>query len=313
MTHMTVLFRLAVAVTLLALFWQLVDGPAVLQRLAASDPRWLLAALLATNLQTVLSALRWRLTAGRLGLPLTVGHAVGDYYLGNLVNQTLPGGMLGDAARAVRSRREGLLVPAQAVVIERLAGQAALFAVMSAGLLLALVLPQGPALPAQAVRVPLILLAGAAALALIAGLAVRFWPGVAARAGSGFREAIRASVLARTVWPQQTALGLAIVACNLLTFDFCARATGSALPLLAIITLVPLVLTAMLVPLSISGWGLREGAAAGLLPLAGIAPEAAIAASLAFGGVLIAGALPGALVLAATRRRIATQHGRTRM
>jgi uncharacterized membrane protein YbhN (UPF0104 family) len=295
---MTRLLRLALPVALLALLWHLADGPAVLARLAGSDPAWLLAALVMTNLQTLLSALRWRLTAARLGLPLSLGSAVGEYYLGALVNQTLPGGVLGDAARAVRSRQNGLRIATQAVVIERLTGQIALLLVTLTGLALTLALPAALPLPPAAARLPLILAAAAGALMLALWAVARLWPRLSQRLAREFWQPFRRAVLARAVWPRQATLGLAIVGCNLLTFDFCARATGTALPPLALLTLVPLILTAMLVPLSVSGWGLREGAAAGLLPLAGIAPEAALAASVAFGGVILAGSLPGALVLA---------------
>jgi glycosyltransferase 2 family protein len=292
------LLRLALPVALLALLWHLADGSAVLARLAASDPGWLLAALVMTNLQTVLSALRWRLTAARLGLALPLGSAVGEYYLCALVNQTLPGGVLGDAARAVRSRQSGLRIAAEAVVIERLAGQIALLLVTLTGLVLTLAFPTALPLPAAASHLPLVLCAALAALALVLWATARLRPRLANRLSGALWLPVRRAVLARAVWPQQVALGLAIVGCNLLTFAFCARATGTALAPLALLTLVPLILTAMLVPLSVSGWGLREGAAAGLLPLAGIAPEAALAASVAFGGVILAGSLPGALMLA---------------
>jgi uncharacterized membrane protein YbhN (UPF0104 family) len=290
--------RLAVPVGLLALLWQVADGRAVLARLSGVDLRWLLAALVAANLQTVLSALRWRLTAARLGQHLPVSEAVGEYYLAQLVNQTLPGGVLGDAARAVRARRQSLAVSAQAVVIERFAGQAALLAVTLAGFAVALASPGTLALPTDAAEVLLVVagLGGAAVVVLLA--LMRFWP----RVGRTLWQSVRVAVLARGVWRRQVALGLAIVGCNLLAFAFCARATGSVLPPEAVVTLVPLVLTAMVVPLSVAGWGLREGAAAALLPLAGLTPDAAVAASLAFGGVILAGSLPGAVVPLMRRR-----------
>ncbi len=85
------------------------------------------------TLQTILSALRWRLTAARLGQVIGVGEAVREYYLGQVVNQSLPGGMVGDAGRAVRTgRRAGLVRAGQAVVLERFAGQFAVAVVMIA-------------------------------------------------------------------------------------------------------------------------------------------------------------------------------------
>jgi hypothetical protein len=52
----------------------------------------------------------------------------------------------------------------------------------------------------------------------------------------------------------------------------------------------------MLVPISIGGWGLREFVVVSLLGAHGIAPERALVFSVCFGLVLVAGALPGALV-----------------
>jgi hypothetical protein len=56
---------------------------------------------------------------------------------------------------------------------------------------------------------------------------------------------------------------------------------------------VPLILFTMLIPISISGWGLREGAAAALLPLAGRDGQRRLAASIAFGLTFVASVLPG--------------------
>jgi uncharacterized membrane protein YbhN (UPF0104 family) len=107
------------------------------------------------------------------------------------------------------------------------------------------------------------------------------------------REPLWHGLFGPKVRHKQIALGLAIVGCNLAGFAFCARAVGVVLPLPAVLTLIPLILTAMLIPLSIAGWGWREGAAAALFPLAGATPEAGLAASAAFGAVLLVSALPG--------------------
>jgi hypothetical protein len=51
------------------------------------------------------------------------------------------------------------------------------------------------------------------------------------------------------------------------------------------------------VPISISGWGLRELAVISLLGTHGIAPERALLFSVCFGFVLAVGSLPGALIM----------------
>jgi hypothetical protein len=61
---------------------------------------------------------------------------VREYYLAQIVNQSLPGGMIGDAGRAVRARAQaGLLAAGQAVVFERLAGQIAMFLALAVAFL----------------------------------------------------------------------------------------------------------------------------------------------------------------------------------
>ena len=71
---------------------------------------------------------------------------------------------------------------------------------------------------------------------------------------------------------------------------------GLSLPIGAILCLVPLILLTTLVPITINGWGLREGAAAALLPLVGATASASLAASVAFGLVGLIAVLPGVAV-----------------
>lgn len=273
------LLRLAVPVLLLAALWQAADGAAALRLLAGLHPGWLAVAVALVLGQTVLSAWRWRLVAQGYGIALGPGRAVREYLLSQVLNQTLPGGVPGDAARALRSRGDaGLSAAAQAVVVERALGQMALCALMLPALAVSMAAGRigwPPVAP--------LLLAAAVALALLA-LSLALTAPVRRAAAA---MAPRAASLA--------ALSAAIVAANLLSFAAAARATGSILSPEATLALVPLVLTAMLVPLSVGGWGWREGAAAALFPLAGLTAAQGFAAAAAFGLCILAAALPGAL------------------
>ncbi len=85
----------------------------------------MLAALGVGLATTVLSALRWRLVAQRVGLTLPLGDAIAETYRAIFLNAVLPGGVLGDVDRAVRHGRSSGDVArgARAVAIERTAGQ----------------------------------------------------------------------------------------------------------------------------------------------------------------------------------------------
>lgn len=291
--------RLIVPVLILALLWKLADGPRALARLQTVDWRWLLAALVFVNLQTMLSALRWKLVAGSLGMPIGFGHAIREYYISQVVNQTLPGGIVGDAARAVRARAgAGLGRAAQGVMIERLAGQIAMVLVLCAGLALGATLPGGmalPGLPSAGAVVALVAVLVVTTLALmIAARRVRFI--------ATFPAAMRDALFSGVRLPIQAGLSLLIVATNLASFSFAALATGTGLGLEGVLILVPLILSAMLIPASVAGWGFREGAAAALFPLVGAAASAGFAASLAFGLVVLVGSLPGAFFIISAKK-----------
>ena len=144
--------RLTAGVAVLAVVvWRLGTGPFV-DGLRHVDATVVLAGLLIGVPTTVCSAWRWRLVARTRGVDLPLRDAVVAYYRSQLLNSTLPGGVLGDVHRAVR---HGI----SPVALERVAGQ-----VVQVGLtaVVLLVLPSPLSLPAW------VLLVGCAALVLVA-------------------------------------------------------------------------------------------------------------------------------------------------
>lgn len=292
-----------VAVLLFVLLWRLADGPDAARTLATANPGWLLLAAGLLLLHTVLAALRWRVTAAALGIELTQRQAISEYFLSQLVNTTLPGGVLGDAGRAARSRHDsGLGNAAGAVVIERAIGQLALLVVWAAGFAATLAIPTGVVWPAPVAVVVTSMLVGVtvALLGLFVGLR-RAQPRPGTRLDR-IVDGLRRSLVAPGVLRRQVALSAGTTACILGAFACCVLSVGASFSLAATAVVVPLVLFAMLLPISIGGWGVREGAAVALLPIAGLTPSQALAASIAFGIVALVVALPGLLAVWAGRR-----------
>lgn len=265
---------------LAALLWSLGTGD-VAARIRHVDPGWLAIAVACLIAQTFAMAFRWRLVAACLGSRMGAGHAVREYLVGQVVNLTLPGGVLGDAARAIRSRTRqgGLIVAAQAVAVERAAGQAGLLAVAVVGLVWASVVPGAVAVPNWGAFAAF----GSAGTVAAAAFASR---------GGRLAALLHRCFPTMRIAAAQVALSLVAAILNVAAFAACARATGTALGVQTALLLVPLVLTAMLVPLSVGGWGWREGAAAALFPLAGQGAQAGIAASVAFGAAMLLAVLP---------------------
>ncbi len=293
-TNVLRVLQIAVALGLLALLWQVADGAEAARRLAGADPLWLAAAFIALTLQTVLSALRWRLTAAQLGIEINKRTALREYYLSQIVNQALPGGVLGDAGRAVRARAQaGLMASGQAVVFERLAGQTAIFVVLAVAFLATLAVPGGLDWPRWLLVPVAALITGGTALALVLWTAAHLLPG---RVGSWLsmmgRPLVQALAAPEVRW-WQIGLSLGTALSNIAAFCFCAWAIGAGFTVVAALALVPLILLTMLIPITISGWGLREGAAAALFPIAGATATEGLATSVAFGLIFLASVLPG--------------------
>lgn len=292
------LLRVLVPIVLLAWVWSVVDGPAAVRHLRQMQWPWLAAGLLLVQLQIMLSAVRWQLTAQRLGHQLGTRQVIREYYLATLLNQLLPGGVTGDVARVMRNRGAiGAAGIGQGVVIERLAGQLALLFVTLAGFI-AWPLLHGRAQPLPGGRMLMITGICLVGVVALAALASKLGPYQQRRYILSFGPALRQAWIADGAWLPQAALSFAIVAAYIAMFGVCASAVGVPLPFAGLVTVVPLTLMSMLLPVSVGGWGLREAAAAALWPVLGMSSEAGIAASIVYGLLSLAGSLPGVYVVA---------------
>lgn len=274
-----------------------VDPSGLVEALGKVPPAHALSAVLMVQVQIVLSALRWRFTAARLGNPMPIRYAIREYYLGSVLNQILPGGIAGDAARAYRSGREaegGWKRAATAIVLERLSGQFAFFLLTCLGLIAwPILLPQTLPLdpwPVIWMIVAIVVLFGFAAV----------WFGAALKAQlARFGPDLAAVFWTDGAFLVQAGLSTLVVASYVVIFLLASDAIGATLPPIAAVTAVPLCLLTMLIPIGIGGWGTREAAATALWPLFGFTGAEGLAASLLYGVFsLVGAALPGLLVLA---------------
>ncbi|MBT8489350.1 MAG: flippase-like domain-containing protein, partial [Gemmatimonadetes bacterium] len=89
----------------------------------------------------------------------------------------------------------------------------------------------------------------------------------------------------------------AIVASYVVVFTLGARAVGIEASTAILVLTAPPILVAMLIPVSVAGWGLREGAAAALWGFVGLSAADGVAVSVAYGLLVLASSLPGAVFL----------------
>nr|TFG54259.1 MAG: flippase-like domain-containing protein [Hyphomicrobiales bacterium] len=298
--------RVLLSAGLLIIVFQFVDTGALVERIDDADLVWVAIALLATLPQYFLSAARWRLTAGRLGAHLPFGFALSEYYLAVLTNQILPGGVLGDAARAFRHGRRltardsaGNYSPAvRAVVFERVSGQLVLFLFMLLGLFF---WPGGGDGEGDGDGgMPRLENVGFAFfILLIAVIFIIFTIKIALRklrwgfAAKTILADLRHALLARDVVFLQALYSLGVLATYLFCFYCAGRAIGITMSVPEVVALVPAILFSMTIPITIAGWGIREASAASIFELAHLAPVDGVAISVAYGIIVLLSAVPG--------------------
>ncbi len=294
--------RLAAAVTVLWFLWRQMGTAPFKDGLRAVTWPAVVAAATLTALTTVCSAWRWRVVARALGLSIGLPGAISAYYRSLFLNSVLIGGVLGDVHRAVRHGRSAgdLVRGLRAVGWERLCGQI-IQAVVTAVVLLVLPSPVRPALPYVLAGVAVV--AGCAAL--VGWRAARRGSSRLTRAARAVSDDLRHGLLAREVWPQLVLASVLVVAGHTATFVVAARAAGSTLPLGELLPLLMVVQVAVAIPLSIGGWGLREGAAAWAFAAAGLGAATGVTIATLYAVLMLTAVSPGAGLLLgdAVRRR----------
>lgn len=292
--------RWALTVALLvALAWTL-DIDKLIDELTRFSAPAVMLALVVSVAQVVLSAWRWRFTAGRLGLGLAMSAAIREYYLATFLNQCLPGGVLGDVNRAWRhgsDSGEGRL-SLHAVMIERLSGQLVMCAVaLVAGFWLATMHPQFSALGGEWGSGAWVFAASVAAVVFALAMGGRLWRQLKNYLASLGRDIYR-GLLNPAVLPVQLLSSVFVVATYLAVFWLLSASAYGNPDIFHIVTLLALcslLLLAMVIPVTVAGWGVRESAAAVLWPLAGMPAEQGVALSVGYGLTVLLSSLPGSL------------------
>lgn len=275
--------RLAGGAAILVVVLVQVGGAAFLDGVRQTDVTTLLVALAVTAGTTWCCAWRWSLLSERLDVAVPVRTAYRLCYRSQLLNATLPGGVLGDLHRGVdHGRAAGALGRGlRSVVWDRGSGQAvqAVLAVVAVTLL-----------PA-AVRTDVgVLLGGltAATVLVVAALPARVRRSAAAELRT---------LLVGGAWPRVVLASAAAAAGHVAVFVVAARSVGVSAPLPQLVALAFVVLLASALPLNVAGWGPREGATAWLFAGAGLGAATGVSVAVVYGVASMVATLPGLIAL----------------
>jgi len=298
--RLSALLRFAVGIGLLAFIISRTGTARLRFVLHATSPAVVVAAAGLMALGVVVSAFRWSVFLRTLGYQRSTGYLTRLYSAGFFFNTFLPTGIGGDVFKALRVRNAGDPVGrgVASVLLDRLSGMVglAVMGVVGASVRLA----SGHH---ERTSVAGLVLSAAVLLGMGAWLAA---PGVvdrlAHRGGSGRIGLIVRSLDVAARHRPTAALGIAwgivfqtcVVALNAVLL----RGLHHAVPVDALVSVVVIVTFASLVPLTINGLGLREGAYVWSLGQLGVGRQVALALGLIVLGLLLAAAAVGGVVYA---------------
>lgn len=298
---LSVAVKFLVSGTLIWFLLDRIDISAAVTRLLEVDQAMLALATAIFLLQLVVCVLRWMAVMDAIKAPLEFITALKIYYIGAFFSQTLPSSVGGDAVRIYRTYRAGrtLSNAVNGVMLERAATVLALLIVVAA--------TQPFFLPRVGVDTASWAAAGVAMLSAgaVAGMAVLM---MLDRLPSSLRRWRLVRGLATLAADTRTVfltplhffkvIGWSATGHLNLTLGVYFMAVGLSLEItwLDCIALIPPVILITIIPISIAGWGVREGAMVYAFSLIGVPEEGALVLSLLFGLVGMATSLPGGVV-----------------
>jgi glycosyltransferase 2 family protein len=299
--------RILISAGLLAIVALSIDWADVTDRL--SDASWGLFALatllLISNIS--LAALRWQLLLNGAGLHPLLRASLRAYWIGLFANNLLPTGFGGDAVRAwlVAPKGAPLARALTSVIVDRATAFGVLLPIAWLGAAIG-----GDEIPGSIVVLLAIVTAASAAGALVAiallrrrGLG-RFLPAAMRPWAAEVAKTLRRYGAERERMAEVVFLAIAfqflIIAATWVLSESLGLDIGPEL----IAVVLPLVLFATIIPISIAGFGVREGAFVALLGEAGVSSADAVLLSLATVASLAIASLPGGVLMIVRHERI---------
>ncbi len=278
------------------------------------NPSILLIVFLFTIIQTIMGAVRWRMIIPVLGGPgnkgLTVWESLRLTYIGIFFNICLPGGTVGgDAIRIWLTKAEGvsLSVAIHSVIIDRIIALSALAIMVWIGL---------PWIGEMAGFNGTILAVALVPLALVGLWLVYNVQRIMTRMSHvsfvnqllHFLSSIRAILSHGKVSLSAVLYALVGHILYCIAMTYLADSLGIDLTITNSLLLLPPVVLAALLPISIGGWGIREFVMIMMLALIHVSQEEALVLSLEGGLISMVNGLPGGLIWLLDKKHVKAKH-----
>ena len=297
--YLSGLFKVLVTAALLITLIYKIGWLELYEAVRGLDAGWLALAVIALLIQVIFAAIRWLVLAIGADMPGGRRKPLLIYLVSGIANLIFITSVAGVSVKSALHYRLGASITSVAfsIIIEKML---TLFAMVLTCVLL-LLLPGNQAfittsignisenIGAIATRTALLYVLAIAGGLVITALLVHQ---VISNMQSLKSLLIEHSQAMRAMWRKLFAPAMlsALIASSLITFlagavavIFTANALSQELPVLIFLFLFPAIAIVSALPISVGGWGVREGAMIVVLGLLGVAPENALAISIVYG------------------------------
>lgn len=289
------------------------------------QPWWFLAAIFCMFSAFICGGLRWGYLMRTVGFQGSLKNYISLYLAGGLINQGLPSTLGGDSYRAITAthlNNSGKLIQEKnlnaelhhavdlehatpklrlsfsMVLVDRLLGLAGNNLLGGIGLILG-----GATLATWGSDLGYLLTGTMLLVGIVAAIILAWEPScnlLQKFLGKLQMQQALPGIKLAFSWPMNLAQGffaIGIHCLTILTLLFCLKAYGANAPIESLMIGLPALSLLLMLPISISGWGLREATLSSVLALWGVDPSLTVLASISYGAITVISVLPGAFIL----------------
>lgn len=306
LTRYSILLAKIVLLTGLAWYaFRKIDLASAWTTLAAIPPSAVISALVMLFLQFVIGSYRLRELLRWMGYRYRLATALDAIMIGAFFSQTFVSFIGGDAMRIWRMTRTHVSASAatKSVLLDRISGFAGIVAFVLVTIPLLVPMLQSIEMKLGLTLIAAGVLAGIFSVFVLRRLPARIRTGPLL--GGLWRFASLGLEIMRSRRGAWYVFGLSVLiqAINVLVLYILGKGLSINLALSQYFVFMPIVLFLSMLPISIAGWGVREGAMVAALTVVGVPAYESLALSICFGLCLIFVSLPGGVVWFAARHR----------
>lgn len=296
------IIKLIITIVMFYFLFQYVDFKNLIEILTKSHGGTILIALLFQLGSTYVAAYRWRLIMRLLVFNESVSYYVKSYFKASFFNQVLPSSIGGDAVRIIDLTQKDYdkKDAFYGVFVDRVVGLVGLLVLN----LLATVIFFGTFDKEFSILIILITLGGITGFTLLFHLEKITFLANYKGLDLFHRLAKRLNKLYadRTLLYKHITISVGVHLLTVLAIYALALSIDFHMPFQIFLIAIPPVFLLTIIPISLAGWGIREGAMVGVFMLAGADETKVLAMSIIYGILLIIASFPGAFFWVKSKR-----------